>query len=285
MTFQLSLVSGGDSTRRWGGLAEKKFRMSITRKIFLDSETSRISPFWRGHLFLFDQPQAPTLSSQQGTRLLLIFLFAEVIVRPLFAAGARWLTIADRNWWPLMQLSLLTLLVCGLAINFAGVRLSQLGLYSWLRWSKTEKFYLLQIQPVAIIVFSLFTSASLKLLWARPNLWAIGLLIFVQQMIWGVYQELLYRGLLQTELVRRWGTLTGILVSNLVFTFGPLHAYHFLAAPRNPSHLWIFAAIFGIGLYFAILFGRSGNLWIIGVMHGLGDWFIDGLAQVSRIAH
>ena len=99
-----------------------------------------------------------------------------------------------------------------------------------------------------------------------------------------VYQELLYRGLLQTELVRRWGTLTGILVSNLVFTFGPLHAYHFLAAQRSPSHLWIFAAIFSIGLLFAILYKRSGNLWIIGVMHGLGDWFIDGLARVSRMA-
>ncbi len=258
--------------------------MNTARKVFFDSETSRISPFWRGHLFLFDHPKAPTFSSQQGTRLLLLFLFAEVILRPLFVAGASWLTITNRNWSPLVQVSLLTVLVCWLVIRFAGLRLSQLGLYSWLRWSRTEKFYFLQILPVSIIVFSFFTSASLKLLWARPNLWAIGLLIFVQQMIWGFYQELLYRGVLQTELVRRWGTLTGILVSNLVFTFGPLHAYHFLAAQKNPSHLWIFAAIFSIGLLFAILFRRSGNLWIIGVMHGLGDWFIDGLAQVSKMA-
>ena len=258
--------------------------MNIARKIFFDSETSRISPFWRGHLFLFDQPQAPTFSSQQGTRLVLVFLFSEVIVRPLFAVGARWLAIADRNWWPLIKVSFLTVLVCGLVIYFAGVRLSQLGLYSWLRWSKTEKFYFLQILPVSIIVFSFFTSASLKALWARPNLWEIGFFIFVQQMIWGFYQEVLYRGVLQTELVRRWGTLTGILISNLVFTFGPLHAYHFLAAQENPSHLWIFLAIFSIGLLFAILFKRSGNLWIVGVMHGLGDWFIDGLARVSRMA-
>jgi membrane protease YdiL (CAAX protease family) len=258
--------------------------MNPAQTIFVDSGTSQIRPFWRGHLFLFDQPQAPTFSSQQSTRLLLVFLFSEVIVRPLFAAGARWLTIADRNWWPLIKVSFLTVLVCGLVVYFAGVRLSQLGLYSWLRWSKTEKFYFLQILPVSIIVFSFFTSASLKALWARPNLWAIGLVIFAQQMIWGFYQELLYRGLLQTELVRRWGSLTGILVSNLVFTFGPLHAYHFLAAQKNPSHLWIFAAIFSIGLLFAILYKRSGNLWIIGFMHGLGDWFLDGLAQVSKMA-
>jgi membrane protease YdiL (CAAX protease family) len=43
--------------------------------------------------------------------------------------------------------------------------------------------------------------------------------------------------------------------------------------------------IFSVGLFFALIFWRSGNLWIIGIMHGLGDWFIDGLAQVSRMAH
>lgn len=258
--------------------------MNIARKVFFDSETSQISPFWRGQLFLFDKPQVPTYSSQEGYRLLLVFLFLEVIVRPLFATGARWSSIAERNWWPLTQVSLLTVLVCWLVINFARVRLFQLGLYSWLRWSKTEKFYFLQIIPISTIVFSFFVSASLKVLWARPKLWEIGLFIFVPEMIWGFYQEFLYRGVLQTELVRRWGTRTGILVSNLVFTFGPLHAYHFRAALRNPSHLWIFAAIFGIGLFFAILFKRSGNLWIVGVMHGLGDWFMDGLAKVSHMA-
>jgi membrane protease YdiL (CAAX protease family) len=93
-----------------------------------------------------------------------------------------------------------------------------------------------------------------------------------------------YRGALQTELIRRWGMLRGIVVSNLIFTFGPLHAYHFLAAQENPSHLWIFAAIFGIGLLFSILYQRSGNLGMVGIMHGLGDWFMDGLAQVAKMA-
>ena len=267
-----------------GGLANKEIRMNIARKIFFEPETSAIHPFWRGQLFLFDKPQATTYSSQEGLKLLFIFLFLEVIVRRLFVAGARWLAIAERNWWPLAQATILTVLVFWLVVNFARVRLSQLGLYSWLRWSKTEKFYFLQIVPISVIVFSFFVSADLKVLWARPNLGEIGLFIFVPQMIWGFYQEFLYRGVLQTELVRRWGTRTGILVGNLVFTFGPLHAYHFWAARGNPSHLWIFAAIFSIGLFFAILFKRSGNLWIIGLMHGIGDWFIDGLAQVSKMA-
>jgi membrane protease YdiL (CAAX protease family) len=258
--------------------------MNIARRFFVDRETSQVHSFWRGQLFLFDQTRIRTISARQGSRLLLIFFCLEVIVRPLFTAGARWLFIAEHIWWPLMQVGLLTGLVCLLVTNFAKADLSQLGLYSWLHWSRTERFYFLQVVPITIFVFSFFVSAELKVLWARPDLWKIGSVVLVTKIIWGFYQELLYRGLLQTELVRRWGTLKGVLVSNLIFTFGPLHAYHFSAAQRNPSHLWIFAAIFGIGLFFAILFRRSGNLWIVGIMHGLGDWFIDGLAQVSRMA-
>jgi membrane protease YdiL (CAAX protease family) len=258
--------------------------MNIARRLFFNSENSPFSPFWRGQLFLFDRPQAPTYSSREGLELLLVFLLLEAVVRPLLGAGARWLAIAERDWWPLAELSLLTALVCWLVASFARVHLSQLGLYSWIRWSKTEKFYLLQIVPIAIVVFSFFASEDLKALWARPHLWKVGMFIFVPKMIWGFYQEFLYRGLLQTELIRRLGTGAGILVSNLIFTFGPLHAYHFRSARMHPSHLWIFAAIFSIGLYFALVFRRSGNLWIVAIMHGLGDWFIDGLAEVSRMA-
>ena len=257
--------------------------MPIRREIFVNSETHQIRRFWRGHLFLFDQRQAPVISSKQGNRLLSLFVLIEVIVRPLVTSGARWLAIDLPMWWPLVQIAVLTTLVLWLVKRFANVRLFTLGLYQWRRWSRTEKLYFLQILPITIIVFSFFTSPILKALWARPNLWWIGSFIFMQQMIWGFYQELLYRGILQTELVRRWGALKGMLSSNLIFTFGPLHAYHFWGVPRNPSHLWIFGAIFSIGLFFTILFKRSGNLWIIGVMHGLGDWFIDGLARVSRM--
>src|SRR6267143_3197036 len=107
--------------------------MNIVRRIFVDCETSQVHPFWRGQLLLFDQPRVRTISSQHGIRLLLVFFFLEVIVRPLLAAGTRWLQISDRNWWPLLQVGLATVLACWLVIKFARLRLSQLGLYSWLR--------------------------------------------------------------------------------------------------------------------------------------------------------
>src|SRR5271168_2310596 len=176
----------------------------------MSSETSKISPFWRGQLLLFDKPPAPTYSSRQGYKLLFVFLFSEAVVRPLFDAGAQWLTIARSNWRSLAELSILTVLVCFLVINFARVPLSQLGLYSWFRWSRTEKSYFPQIVLITIVVFSFFVFADLKTLWTRPDLWKISLSIFVSKLIWGFYQEFLYRGVLQTELVRRWGTVLGV---------------------------------------------------------------------------
>ena len=243
-----------------------------------------IRPFWRGHLFLFGKPQATTYPSKAGLRLLSVFLFLELIVRPLLNVGARWLMIADYDWWPFVKVTILIGLACWLVTKFANVRLSQLGLYSWPRWSSIERVYFPQIMAIAIVIFSYFTFVSLKALWTRrADLLQTAMLIFAAEMIWGFYQEFLYRGLLQTELVRRWGTRTGILVSNCLYTVGPLHAYEFWAAKGNPAHLWIFAAIFSIGLFFAIIFHRSGNLWIIGAMHGLGDWFMDGLPKVLRM--
>jgi len=259
--------------------------MDFLRKVFIDPETSQIRPFWRGHLFLFEKPTAPTYSSRAGFKLLSLFVLLEFLLRPLLLASSRWLMIADRTWWILAQVTILVLLGCWLVTRFAGVRLSQLGLHSWQSWSKIEKLYFLQVIPIAVVVFSFTFSESLKGLLARSDLGHIGLFILLPRMIWGFYQEFVYRGILQTELVRRWGTLTGILTSNLIFTFGPLHAYHFPLAQGNPSHLWIFAATFGIGLFFAILFMRSGNLWMVGIMHGIGDLFIDGLAQVSNLTN
>ncbi len=63
--------------------------------------------------------------------------------------------------------------------------------------------------------------------------------------LWGFYQEFAYRGLLQTEIVRRTGPAIGILISNAVFTFGPLHFYHFRLAQGDPSHLWIVGIMHG----------------------------------------
>jgi uncharacterized protein len=72
--------------------------------------------------------------------------------------------------------------------------------------------------------------------------------------------------------IRRWGPTVGILVANLLYTFGPLHWNYFSA--RASAAVPMFAAIFAIGLFFGLLYRRSGNLWIIGIFHAIGNAYI-----------
>ena len=101
---------------------------------------------------------------------------------------------------------------------------------------------------------------------------------FVPYLFFGFYQEVVYRGMLQSELVRRWGAFVGILIANVLYTFGPLHWNYFWA--RTSVAIPMFAAIFAIGLFFGVLFRRSGNLWIVGVIHGIGNAYIVGSLSV-----
>ena len=38
----------------------------------------------------------------------------------------------------------------------------------------------------------------------------------------------------------------------------------------------MFGAIFAIGLFFGVLFRRSGNVWIVAVIDGIGNAYIVG---------
>lgn len=163
----------------------------------------------------------------------------------------------------------LLLVAALLLVRFAaGVPLSQLGLRRWRHWRTTEKSYFLQVVLVATLVFALIFADRLREVFA---------LVFTTQLLWGFHQELMYRGILQTELARRWGVAAGIVASNTVYTFGPLHLDHWSALPALQAVL-MFGAIFAIGAFFGVLFARSGNLWIPGVFHGIGDLYSAGLA-------
>ena len=39
----------------------------------------------------------------------------------------------------------------------------------------------------------------------------------------------------------------------------------------------MFAGIFAIGLFFSLIVWRSGNLWLAGIFHGIGNAYIEGL--------
>jgi len=162
---------------------------------------------------------------------------------------------------------------------FARLELPQIGLHPWREWSTIEKSYFIQVFLMANIIFSILYAERLRVVFAEPSAWGNACVAAITYFLWGFYQEVIYRGILQTELVRRWGTVPGILISNTLYTFGPLHFYHFVGTSPSQA-IPMFLSIFAIGLFFAVVFRRSGNLGMVGTFHGLGDWYITGLATL-----
>jgi membrane protease YdiL (CAAX protease family) len=227
----------------------------------------------RGHILLFDKKSAPVYGASTGARLLSIAL----VVEAFRLVVVRWL----HPVLPLLILVLILLACALLLVRFAArLKLSQIGLYPWREWHPVEKSYFVQLLVIANIVFPLVFAGRLRLILAQPSALSTMWNVFVPYLFYGFYQEVVYRGILQSELVRRWGAFIGILIANVFYTFGPLHWYYF--SSRSSVALPMFAAIFAIGLFFGILFRRSGNLWIVAVIHGIGNAYIVGSLSSAR---
>jgi len=156
--------------------------------------------------------------------------------------------------------------------KLARMRLSRLGLRRWNEWTSTEKSYFLQVVLLASMFFLIVLipahwraagdSSLIRSLWG----------VFLPYLFFGFYQELVYRGMLQSELVRRLGAPAGIAGANLLYTFGPLH-WSYFGSPASTA--WpMFLSIFLIGLFFGVLYHRSANLWIPACFHAIGNAMI-----------
>jgi membrane protease YdiL (CAAX protease family) len=225
---------------------------------------SLLDSIWKGHLFLFDKEIQPAAHSDStGVRLL-----AYAIVLEAFRAA---LNAADVL--PIWFRAPLYLALALLAIHRgAGVAWRDIGFRRWRDWTRTEKSYFVQIVIIANVVFGSVFAAQLKAQLGGPDAASVIWLVFVPLLCLGFYQEVVYRGMLQTELVRRCGPAAGILIANVLYTFSPGH-YDYFVSPRAVA-VPMFAAVFAMGLVFSIVYRRSGNLWLVAVMHALGNAYI-----------
>jgi CAAX protease family protein len=172
----------------------------------------------------------------------------------------------------LWLLFLLFLALALLSVRAAGWTWSQIGLRRWREWTTTERSYFVQVVILANIIFAVALGTRLQDRWAEQGLGAALTRSCLPYLLYGFYQEIVYRGMIQNELIRRFGAVAGIVMANALYTFGPLHSYYF-AAPVSLA-LPMFAAIFAIGLVFGVIYHRSGNLWIVGVMHAIGNAYM-----------
>lgn len=223
------------------------------------------SPHLRGHLLLFDRKPALTHSPNAGVRLLLAGGILEVVR----LGAVRWLYPGTPLWLLLPALLGLGILVVP---GIAGVKLSQLGFRPWRDWTATEKSYFLQVVAIANVVFPIVLAAPLRTQVAQAGMaWSLWN-VFVPYLFFGFYQELVYRGMVQLELVRRWGAPIGIFIANVLYAFGPLHWNYYSSGASVAAPM--FVSIFVIGLFFGVLYKRSGNLWIVAVFHAIGNAYI-----------
>jgi membrane protease YdiL (CAAX protease family) len=217
----------------------------------------------RGHLLQFDRRPAPALTADVGARLLATAALLEL----LRVLSARLYPLVPM-WLGLPSLLLLAVLAVP---GVTGVRLSNIGFVPWREWSTTEQSYLLQVLVIASIVFPLVLGPPFGRAPRGGGMWRL-MTVFLPYLCFGFYQELVYRGMVQTALTRRWGAVAGILIANVLYTFGPLH-WRYFDAPLSLS-VPMFASIFAIGLLFGALYWRSGNLWIVAIMHAVGNAYI-----------
>jgi len=208
--------------------------------------------------------------TKPNNKFLLIFILV-IAIQQISSFIIDQLNFENDHYMLLIQQIILIFLL-GIAVKkFGKTKLSQIGIYSWQNWSKKNKWILFIVTPIVIMIFSFTFFSRTEILINHSELFAIGSIILLREFLYGFYQEFLYRGILQTELVKRWGVWIGITVSNLVFTFGPEH-FHFYK-----SNLVGFAFMFCLGLLFSFLYYRFKNLITIGIWHGIGNVFIDGL--------
>lgn len=213
------------------------------------------------HALMFERPLRPGWDEAAGRRILLAFLLVAVgafyaLRTALFAGDSA--SLAKLAFVVVLTVAFLLVHRIVVRLPFAAIGLRR-------QWTRREVLYAVQVGVIAAVAFTFLFRAHFTALLARglPEFATIVL----TGLVWGAGQEFLYRGWLQSELVRRFGAIAGVLVANLAFTFGPLHA-NWLLAPGGTQ--WgMLGAIFAIGLLFGVVFQRSGNLWIPALLHGL----------------
>lgn len=233
------------------------------------SEPSLPRDLIAAHLLRFGRPARAAYDDATGVRLLLVFAVVGLMLQPGLRFLARAAGLGQQPWVPLAIIGVLLLATVLGVRRFARVERSAIGLQPWAEWTLREKLYVWTVTPMAVVSFIILFRDHLARLVAAHG-WNEFLLISVPTgLLWGAVQELLYRGLLQTELVRRLGVATGVLIANLLFVFGPLHFNHWRIGTGEPPRWGLLLAIFAIGGFFGVLYRRSGNLWIPMLFHGI----------------
>jgi membrane protease YdiL (CAAX protease family) len=173
---------------------------------------------------------------------------------------------------PLLVLFPALLALSLVLVRASGVRLSDLGLRPWREWSTTEKSYLLQVLVIANVVFPVVLARSITAKMGQTSMAGDLGTVFVPYLFFGFFQEVVYRGMLQSGLEKPLGAVPAVLVANVLFTFGPLHWNRLTS--DSPGAIPMLALTFVAGLFFGAIYQRSRNLWLPATFHAIGNAYM-----------
>jgi membrane protease YdiL (CAAX protease family) len=224
---------------------------------------------WAFLVLYFNKKVKPLYHPDQGRDMLLIALIFEIARIGIYFYQDN----IDNN--DLLKTGMIALILLFLlwivTLHVFPIKGKDIGLRKLSTWNNYEMIYLLLMVPIGFVIFGYFTKDKLVAS-LHENGSVLLLISFIFYMAWGFYQEWIYRGLLQTELTRKYGAFIAILLANIIFTLGPLHFYQLYQ-----GKYMLIGVTFLIGLIFGILYHRSYNLWIVGILHGICNWFLAGL--------
>ena len=162
--------------------------------------------------------------------------------------------------------SFLGVIISGIIIGIIYIYVFKIkGFFSF----SNSKLALILISPAFLfVIFNALDPA-----FAIPTTAILAVTVIISGIGPGIFEEIMFRGIVISYLMKMFRNSKNILpiviVSALIF--GVLHLFNaFMGAPLDIT-IFQFVVTFGMGILFAAVYLRTGNLWIPIILHSLND--------------
>ncbi len=134
---------------------------------------------------------------------------------------------------------------------------------------RPRRLRVLALPGLLLVLSALIASGSGTVSW----------LLFANFMIVGLNEELMFRGVLFSGAVSRWGARLGIIFTSVLF--GAVHLLNviFVGNTFSGSVVQALLAMIG-GFWLAVLRYLCGSIWPVVILHGLYDFAVAGAGPI-----
>lgn len=128
---------------------------------------------------------------------------------------------------------------------------------------KYKLFMILFLPVIFISIFTIIQKAELSYSF---------FITLTGTLLVGINEELVYRGIIFTNAVEEKGIMKGIFISAIIFSL--LHAVNIFAGLTPLDVVMQLITTFISGLFFAVSYRYTKNIWLLVIFHGLWDYIL-----------